>query len=452
MNAGHKPDGQFDHLLICEQLQLEQSGWESKFYQRIPKKITATSLFLSFWKMQHSGKNSLRKWCIELSKLTGELITKQSLNERLNEQAVKMAEQVLQHALNLKICKVKLKKEKRNLGTIPKLFNRILLRDSTTQNLPTGLSEAFPGNYSHGKPTAVMRIQSLFNFSEEKWEQFIVGSYRDNDQGAAPCIAEVLEPRDLILQDLGFFTLDWLEQLTENQFVITKWSPLVHLFTQSGKKLDLIALLKNKKEVDMAVLVGSQKRLPLRLVARKLTKSRAAKRIKSARNDRHARANHSKEYYQLLHYEIYLTNVAYEDLKGKAIAKLYGLRWHIEILFKSWKSYANFKVMLDKDRMHLHRAKFTVYAMLIEFVYLMSTVYRFIKKEISEITKKHISILKFMEEINDSISKILVLRSLKELMPEIQLYANLITYEQHSKRENTMQKYLYVNELCDKTF
>jgi hypothetical protein len=64
----------------------------------------------------------------------------------------------------------------------------------------------------------------------------------------------------------------------------------------------------------------------MRLVARKLHKKEAKKRIESAKKARHSKSNHSEEYYELLKYEIYLTNVKSEDLGGKEIAKLYGLR------------------------------------------------------------------------------------------------------------------------------
>lgn len=97
------------------------------------------------------------------------------------------------------------------------LFNRIFIRDSTTQKLPSHLHKIFPGSHSKSNPTAMLRIQALFNFTEEKWEDFQIGAYTDNDQSAADSIADMLQKKDLILQDLGYFTLDWLEQVVEEQ-------------------------------------------------------------------------------------------------------------------------------------------------------------------------------------------------------------------------------------------
>ncbi len=447
-NPASSASGKDTLLLVAELLEIEKAAWESGFYKKAPKKITATSLLTSFWLMQQSGKNALRNWCFQLGKHIGTTVAEQSLNERLNEKAVEMNKMLLEKALNLKMNKEGLKREKSKLNNLLPLFNRILIRDSTTVQVPNHLHETYPGSNSNGAPTAIMRIQALFNFSEEKWVDFEVSAYTDNDQGAANCIAGYLAPRDLILQDLGYFTLDWLAQATVNQYIITKWKSNVQLLRVNGDKIDLPSLLNGQKEVDMPVLVGSKKQIPMRLVARKLPKAKAKKRIESARKDRHSKANHSKEYYELLKYEIYLTNIPKEQLNGKNIAKLYGLRWYIEILFKSWKSYANFAKVFQKGKMNIQRTQFTVYALLLEFVYLTSGIYSYVKRQINKVTDKQISILKFMDVINDMIGEVLNLNSFRQLSKFIPLFIANATHKKHTKRQNTMTKYLYVNELC----
>ena len=442
-----KENGSIEYapLLIRDQLNIEGFAYESEFYKREPKKITAENLFFSFWNMQEQGKNTLSKWAFELSKLSGKTVEGQSLNERLNENCVKMCTLILNKILNQKTKKSITEKD--GISELGKLFNRIILRDSTTQNLPNHLSNVFPGNYNKFKATAVMRIQACYDYSNHKWLQLNLGSFRDNDQGAADCISDILEPGDLILQDMGYFSLAWLRQLIDNQYIITKWKPGTYLYSLEDKKIDLLRFVKGKKRVDIQVLVGQKEKLPMRLVARKLPKEKAKIRVDKARNNRHSKAKHSKEYIELLKYEIYLTNVSEEILDGKGIAKLYGLRWHIEIIFKSWKSGTNFKKMFQKEKMHEHRVKFTIYAMLIQFVYLMSNIYPFVKESISKITDRRISIMLFMEEMVSSIGKIIMLKDINELMHNTKAYAKRITYERHTKRANTIDKYMYVNIL-----
>ena len=435
-------------LLAVEALELEANAWDSKFYKVEPKKITATVLLLGFWLMQQVAKNSLRNWAVQIGDMISKTVHKQSVNERLNEQAVELGRITLEKALNLKVEKDKIKKEKKSFKSLLLPFNRILIRDSTTQKLPEHLSDVFPGSFSHGNSTAIMRIQSLFNFTEEKWESFSISAYTDNDQSAAQQYAELLQPNDLLLQDLGYFTLAWIAQIIVNQYIITKWDNRTNLYYQDGNEINLLKLLREKRQIDMPVHLGSKMRIPMRLVVRKLPKDKARQRITEARQDRHSKANHNKEYFELLKYEIYLTNVPADILTAKQVAQLYGLRWHIEILFKSWKSYANFKKMFDKEKMNIHRTKFTIYALLIEFVFLLGYIYQYVKQKIKQQTNRHLSILKFMDVVNDLFYKIFNIGKLQDLDRLIPQFAKHATYEKRNKRKNTMEKYLYFNELC----
>ena len=291
-------------------------------------------------------------------------------------------------------------------------------------------------------------MQSLFSFTDAKWLNFEVSAYTDNDQKAADCIKNDLQPRDLVLQDLGYFTLDWLEQLIENQYVVSYWKPGTNLYYKSGEKIDLLQLLKGRKVIDIPVLVGAKKQLPMRLVVKKLSEGKAKKKIREAKKNRHSKSNHSTEYYNLLQYEIYLTNIPSSMLNAKNIAKIYGLRWYIETLFKSWKSYANFKRLFEKGKMKLQRTLFTIYAVLIEFVYLQNYILDYFQKKIKFGDKVFVSCHRFMDVVNDIFSSLIRVKTYEDLMFFADLIKNKAVYKKHPKRKNTMEKYLYVNELC----
>lgn len=204
-------------------------------------------------------------------------------------------------------------------------------------------------------------------------------------------------------------------------------------------------LLKGKRQVDLRVLVGSKKRLPMQLVARKLPKAQVSKRVREAKKDRHAKANHSKRYLELLRYEIYLTNIGQEMVGGKQVAKLYGLRWYIETLFKSWKSYLNFKKMFQNERMHLHRVLFIIYANLVQIVFLTNVVLRFVK---SRTGGTPLSILKCMDTANDHWPHVLNAVSFGDLGQLVDQFEKHAAYKKHPDRDNTINKFLYVKQLC----
>jgi len=185
----------------------------------------------------------------------------------------------------------------------------------------------------------------------------------------------------------------------------------------------------------------------MRLVAQKLPQSIADKRIEEAKNDRHSKANHSEEYYKLLNWEIYLTNVDNSTLSGKEISKIYGLRWYIEILFKAWKSYANFKTILNKEKMTYPRTIISIYLMLIRFVYNMLDIYHYVQDKLVKYTNRTISIFKFCSICRNLSHQILDIRALIELDCLILQFYQHGTYEKRLKRTNMKDKHLYFKEL-----
>lgn len=434
--------------LVARDLELEQSAWETGFYQRSPKKLTASGLILGFWQMQQKAKNSLRNWALESGLHQGHNICKQSLCERLNEKAVQLVKHILSTALKGKFCR----KWKAQLsGKVEPLlarFNRILIHDSTTQKLPSHLHEFFSGSYSHGDPAALLRLQALFDLSQEQWLDFSVDTYRQNDQSQALFPLDKMHQNDLLIRDLGYFTLDALEQISQRHYLITKWDNQSSMWDQAGQKINLMDLLNGQQQVDLSIQLGAKKRLPFRLIARKLPKAKAQERIRKARKERHSRANHNEQYYQLLEYEIFLTNVPKAYLTAKQVAQLYALRWYIEILFKSWKSYANFRQILEQNRMSYHRTLVTIFLLLIQFVYFTQDIYQYIQRKVSQATRdRSISMLKYMDLINSLCSSLIHVQELEQLDRWIPQFIRHATYEKRSDRQNMKEKYLYFKEL-----
>lgn len=431
-----------DYMLSL--LEVEETANQTGFYQRSPQKITASSFIKGFLQMQQKGKNTLRNWAVQVGSIIEDSVRKQSIDNRLQESGVKMSKELLKKALNTRLDSNWLCERKKDLEQVICLFNNIIIQDSTLQKLPSNLHEKFGGNMDTCSQT---RIQALFNFSTESWLDFSVDTYSQNDQSQAKWGFDKFEKNDLIIRDLGYFVLDALEQLCENQYIITSYKPGVSLFTASGIPIDLLKLLKSKKEIDMPVLVGKLKKIPLRLVARKLSKKQKNKRIQEAKNKKKStgRKKYSKEYFDLLGYELFLTNIEKDDLDIELISKLYGLRWYIEILFKSWKSYFNFKSIFEKNQMTYHRTLISLYLVLIGFVLIKNNIYPYIKQKVNQRYEKQISILKFMDVVNDLFFQIINIKALSDLDKWIPIFANNTFYEKRTNRKNMKEKYQYIN-------
>ncbi len=422
-----------------ELLEVEQTAYSSGFYRRKPRKITASALLKGFYCMQQKGKNSLSSLAIQVGNEIGETVSKQAIAERFNDRMLEMVNSILLTALTKKAAIPPGRLESLDLGEACGAFNNIILQDSTVQQVNSALYAQVGGNQTSSGPRALFRIQSCYNLTKHDWIGFSVDPYERNDQSQSLFPMGMLEKRDLLIRDLGYFKLDALESLAEFNYFITALAPTVKLYDEHGQELSLLEHLRKHKNVDQQVYAGSSKRLPVRLVARKLSRSKTRKKIAKAKKNAHATSKHSPEYYELLGYEIYLTNIDAALLDAVQIAKLYGLRWYIEILFKSWKSHFNFKKMFKDSQMNYVRTIISFYLNLILFVYLQRYLYSQ-SCEYAQRRGKMISVLKFMNVISNLVTEALNMTSQQQLEQLLEQMAKHATYDKRNKRKNMIQK------------
>lgn len=434
---------------FASDLQIEELAISEKFYMRKPLKVTATSFVSGFFEMKSNSENSLRKWAFFAGMQNGQVVSKQGIDDRLHERTQKYISALFEKSMKLKMQEQFKRKQDEELSNLISLFNRILVEDSTAQKVPAQLAELFKGPHSRGgDPVATLKVQAIYDIIAQDWVRLEVTPYSKNDQSQSACVLDVCQKGDLILRDLGYFVLANLSKLVEEQSVITKWDNKTNIhLTEKGDKLNLLQLFKNKSVVDINVFVGSKTRIPMRMIARKLPAAEAKKRIAAAKKDRHKNTKHSPEYYEWLKWEIYLTNLPQDQFTPVQIAKLYGLRWYIEILFKALKSHFNFRKFLAKDRMTYQRTMITVHLLLIEVVWLMKDIYHYIEQELRKHTTQEISILKLFSLIQSQMAFIIGIRQLEELQELILQFSKHAVYEKRKKRKNMKEKLRNFNEL-----
>jgi hypothetical protein len=228
-------------------------------------------------------------------------------------------------------------------------FKRILIQDSTTLSLPTKLASLFPGSANQrSRHQAALKIQATLDLVRNAWTQFRITPFTCNDQSASPDILEGLAAGELVIRDLGYLVLDVLRQIHQRgAYFLSRWRfGLLVALPGASTPVDLLKLIRTSSLWDGSVLLGEQ-RLPVRLVAVRLPEALAAQRRRKARADRDRRLQHSPRYYELLGWNIFITNVPQAMLAADALIKLYQLRWRIEIIFKSWKSHFRLEQLTD---------------------------------------------------------------------------------------------------------
>ena len=332
--------------------------------------------------------NTFSEWALQISLLSGKRVSKQGVFDRLHARATAFAENLLKKALLQQIGKIS--------GTeLFEGFKRVLLQDSTTLKLPQKLAAVFPGNHSRGEQKAVARIQNIFDIKAMKYLRFSLGAFTQNDQSASGDILSLVKKGDLVMRDLGYFSIGVFAKLIQNGIdLLSRLKYGVIITDWYGNPILLKDLLKQKRGVDRWVYIGKEKKIWVRLVMVPVPPHEAAEKIRKAKQDRDRRLNHSKEYYQWLSFNVYITTVGKEQWNARQVYKAYSVRWQIEIIFKSWKSGFNLQHILHEGCTNEHRVRVSIFLLLLFICLFMQKIYLRYKNVIEHTTGKKISLLK----------------------------------------------------------
>jgi hypothetical protein len=188
--------------------------------------------------------------------------------------------------------------------------------------------------------------------------------------------------------------------------------------------------------VDIRALCGNQERLHVRLIAIKLDERQTAERIRKSKNDRDKRLNHSSEYYFLLGYVIFITNVDHDIWQSSQAAQAYRCRWNIEILFKSWKSGLKAGRYIPQAKKHTERVESYLYMMLLYLSWFHLQVFVPLRWAVNNETGRHLSIIKAALWAVNNIDWFFSGCS-RSMIRDIKYHC---LYDKRNKRENAIQK------------
>ena len=306
----------------------------TKFVQRESKlsgPLFLQSLVFGFTEDPDATLNILTQVCNEQDVE----ISEPGLHQRINEKAVKFLKEMFQRSVKLLRNDVPLD------SALLKQFTAVYLLDSSTIALPDNLKDEFPGCGGDG-PEAALKIQLLFEFLRGNLMCLISQPGRTPDQKFEDHL-KILEPGSLLLQDLGYFALASLCYISDQQvYFLSRLNLQTALFrAETEERIDLLRLLskETRTHFELDLLVGTQERLPCRVLFVRLPEEVVNRRRQKA-NERARRKGRtlSPRYKKLLAWNIYITNVTVEMLTIRQAVVLYSLRWQIELIFKLWKS------------------------------------------------------------------------------------------------------------------
>ena len=320
---------------------LEQRARESRFIERSTSKLTGWMFLQLHLLMQGHGKDfSLTDMCQELSDTYGIDLTKQSLDERFNTYAVKFMRQSFAYIFSQTLC----------FPALPHpLFQRVILTDATSFQLPAHLASFYPGN---GGDTggASIKIQQQYELLTGSILKLALRAGKENDAVFLQEIDYAKVGQELHLMDLGYFKLAHLQALDAGGgFFISRYKTGTNGFikTEQGfTRLDWPSILAQVEASSTLpeVYIG-QGKLKVRLIIEKVPSEVLAKRLVKQKRKQANQSKSGKAIWQtsdlkkqLLGYNLFITNTTPEQLSPQQVHQYYQLRWQIELLFKIWKS------------------------------------------------------------------------------------------------------------------
>ena len=261
-----------------------------------------------------------------------------------------------------------------------------------------------------------------------------------NDQSDSGRILSLVKKGDLLIRDLGYFSLAVFNKLIKAEVhFLSRLRYGVTITDSKGKPVLLKDLLKQKKGVDRWVYIGSENKVWVRLVMIPVPAGQAAQKVRKAKQDRDARLNHSKQYYDWLRFNVYITTVDKSIWTAHEVYKAYRVRWQIEIIFKSWKTGFNLQHILNEGCTNEHRVRVSIFLMLLFMCLFMQKLYVRYKKEIERKADKRISLLRLSMYVSNNIKEIISLPD--KLLKEIIILH--CCYDKRSDRINMTDLYQY---------
>ena len=365
--------------------------------------------------MALTGTNGYHIWAGYLRELTGSTVSRVALWKRMGKAQSRLpAGHFGAYPLCEACCAFAGRKNSQPLFSH---FAETYLQDSTIIALPEELKDYYKGNVSGGKQKSSMRLQVIYSLSSGSFREFSMGSFTDNDQGASGDILKLLKRGDLAIRDQGYFVLNVFKHMASaGAFFLSHYRYGTYIYdAHTGQQIQLGNVLRGS-QVDREVVIGAKEKLHCRLVAVKLPDHVAAEKRRKAKNDRDKRLNHSKEYMESLDWAIFITNIESKVWSPKEILKAYRLRWHIEIIFKGWKSHLNMeKLVPEAPKANRNQEKYlwrykcrvdsAILMMLIFITIFQVSIYTSLGLKIWQKSGKLISSLKLYAYIADQIGK-----------------------------------------------
>lgn len=285
-----------------------------------------------------SSLNDFSAYLMEEHQLS---VSKQSIDDRFNDQAVVFLRGLLEEEMSKRI-------DYSSIRSLSAQFSSIRLKDSTKWNLPDHCAHKYKGHGGcRGNSKSMISVQFEYDLLSGVFKDLSLTSGTRNDQKDAKEVKDNIPPKELLIRDLGYASgIEYMENIAaKGAFFLNRMSPQVAVFNpEDQKEIDFNALRNKLKKnnlpyIEQSVEIGSKQHFGCRMVITRVPDEVYQKRIRDAEKIAKKRGYKvTNSYKARAALNIFLTNASCELLKAADISKVYRIRWQIELIFKVWKS------------------------------------------------------------------------------------------------------------------
>jgi len=332
---------------------INQLARETGFVKRARKLLAFNFVNTLMFSFCNQANTSLPDIVADLNQQFDVDISKEGLHKKFSAQAVVFLKELIKYQLSKQLS---LQAD----SELNKHFTSVTIKDSSKFYLPSTYNGDYPGFGNFSKTNGLMNLQYEYDLVNGNWIALELTTIKTNDQQDSKQSIGTIEKGGFYLRDLGYITPTYLKGVIEKgASFLNRMPPQINVHTPDKKPIDWqkIANKFNKTgagALDMDVLIYKKELLECRLVIERVTGDEYRKRLKHAEQSakKHG-VGLSKERKFKCRYNLFITNVDRTILPIEKIKKTYYLRWQIELVFKTWKSFFEINKVkkVKKERM-----------------------------------------------------------------------------------------------------
>jgi hypothetical protein len=375
----------------------------------------------------------------------GVSVSKQSIDERFNETAVNFMRSIFEEQLSKQI------EENINPDFLKK-FNRVRIKDATRFDLPERLKDYFKGFGGMLTSGAGIGIQYEFDLKNGKALDFdLTDAIRPDCKDAQEKTGDI-EAGDLILRDLGYFSINVLKEIIKHEaYLVSRLQTKILVYEPDNQEISFQKLYSWMTEhkishLQKQVLIGKEDKIPIRLIIDIVPEAVYQKRLKKIEQYNRKKGNQTTDDYKArCRFNLMVTNTDEKDISHENVYLLYKLRWQIELIFKIWKSTCG----IDKlQPMKYHRFICTLYAKLL-LVLINNQIFNIMQKHLYKKFHKLLSRNKCFKTLIRCFAKMReLLSNKKHKIDDFLLYiANLFLRNHWLEKRKNRVNYIEIFEL-----